>query len=94
MKRCETSKQVSQISDCTLEDDIEEIDAMELCPRDNTKRIFHGNDRGNRNFGPVGRGSFGRIGQNGSQDRRQNLENNSRGVARGSYNQGQHKNFC
>ena len=30
---------------------------------DNTKRVFHGNDRGNRNFGPVGRGSFGRGSQ-------------------------------
>ena len=68
---------------------MEEIDAMELCPKDNTKKIFHGNDRGNRNFGLIGRGSFGRGGQNGSQDRRQNLENNPKGVGRGSYNQGQ-----
>ena len=57
MKRYETTVQVSQISDCILEEDIEEIDAMELCLRDNTKRVFHGNNRGNRNFGPVGRGS-------------------------------------
>ena len=39
MKRYETTVQVSQISDCTLEEDTEEIDAMELCPRDNTKSI-------------------------------------------------------
>ena len=45
MKRYETT--VSQISDCTLED-IEEIDAMELHPKNNKKRVFHGNDRGNR----------------------------------------------
>ena len=57
-KRYETTVQVSQISDCTLEEDIEEIDAVELCPRDNTKRVFHGNDRGNRNFGLVGRSSL------------------------------------
>ena len=82
------STQITQISDCTLEEDIEEIDAMELHPRDNTKRVFHGNDRGNRNVGSIGRGSFGRGGQNGYQDRRQNFENNSRGVGRGSYNQG------
>ena len=43
-KRYETTVQVSQISDCTLED-MEEIDTMELCPRDNTKRVFHGNNR-------------------------------------------------
>ena len=93
-KRYETSSQVSQISDCILEEDIEEIDAMELRLRDNTKRIFHGNDRGNRNFGPVRRDSFSRGSQNGSQDRRQNLESNPRGVERGSYNQRQNKNFC
>ena len=43
-KRYETIVQVSQISDCTLEEDIEEVDVMELHPRDNTKRVFHGND--------------------------------------------------
>ena len=93
-KRYETTVQVSQISDCTLEEDIEEIDAMELCLRDNTKRIFHGNDRGNRNFGPVGRGSFGRGSRNGSQDRRQTFEDNPRGIGRGVNNQNQNKNFC
>ena len=44
-------------------------------------KIFRGNDRGNRNFGPIGRGSFGRGGQNVSQDKRQNLENNPKGVS-------------
>ena len=61
-KRYKMSAHISQISDCTFGEDMEEIDAMELCPRDNTKKIFHGNDRGNRNFGPVGRGSFDRGG--------------------------------
>ena len=60
MKRYKATVQVSQISDCILEENIDEIDAMELHPRDNTKRVFHGNDRGKRNFGLVGRGSFGR----------------------------------
>ena len=59
-KRYETTVQVSQISDCMLEENIDEIDAMELHPKDNAKRVFHGNDRGNRNFGLVGRGSSGR----------------------------------
>ena len=94
MKRYETTVQVSQILDCTLEENIDEIDAVELCPRDNTKRVFHGNDRGNRNFGLVGRGSFSRGSQNGSQDRRQNFEGNPRGIGRGVYNQIQNKNFC
>ena len=93
MKRYEMSTQISQISHCTLEEDIEEIDAMELRPRDNSKRVFHGNDRGNRNFGPIERDSFGKGSQNGSQDRRQNFKNNSRGVGRGSYNQEQSKLF-
>ena len=93
IKRYETTVQVSQISDCTLEEDIEEIDAIELHPSDNTKRVFHGNDRGNRNFGPVGRGSFGRGSQNGSQDRRKNFEGNPRAIGRGVYNQNQNKNF-
>ena len=57
-KRYETSTQISQVAKYVPEEDIEEIDAMELCSRDNTKRIFHGSDRGHRNFGPVGRGSF------------------------------------
>ena len=87
-------KMPTHISDCTFGEDMEEIDAMELHPRDNTKKIFHGNDEGNRNFCPIGRGSFGRGGQNVSQDRRQNLENNPKGVGRGSYNQGQNKTFC
>ena len=39
-KRYEMTVQVSQISDCALEEDIEEVDAMELHPRDNTKRVF------------------------------------------------------
>ena len=93
MKRYEMPTHISQISDCTFGEDIEEIDAMELHPRDNTKKIFHGNDKGNRNFGPIGRGSFGKGGQNVSQDRRQNLENNPKGVGRGSYNQGQNRTF-
>ena len=71
---------------------MEEIDAMELLPRGNTKKIFHGNDRGN--FGPIRRGSLCRGGQNVSQDRRQNLENNPKDVGRGSYNQGQNRDFC
>ena len=62
MKRYNTSTHISQISDCTVGEDMEEIDAMELRPRDNTKEIFHGNDRGNRNFGPIEGGSFGRGG--------------------------------
>ena len=53
-------KPYHQISDCMLEENIDEIDTMELCSRDNTKRVFHENDRDNRNFGPVGRGSFSR----------------------------------
>ena len=93
MKRYKTSTPISQISDCTFGEDMEEIDAMELCPRDNIKKIFHGNDRGNRNFGPVGRGSFGRGSQYVSQERRQNLENNPKGVGRGFYNQGQNRTF-
>ena len=72
---------------------MEGIDVMELCPMDNTKKIFNGNDRGNRNFGPIERGSFGRGSQNASQDKRQNLENNPKCVARGSYNQGQNFSF-
>ena len=31
--------QVSQISYCALGEDIKEVDAMELCPRDNTKSL-------------------------------------------------------
>ena len=76
-----------------MEEDIEEIDAMELCPRDNTERILHGNDRGNQNFAPIGRGSFDRGDQNGSQDGRQNFENNPKNIGRGLYNQGQNRTF-
>ena len=76
-----------------LEEDIEEVDMMELCPRDNTKRVFHGNDRDKRNFGSVGRGSFGRGGQNDNQDRKQNYEGSLRGNTRGRYNQNQSMNF-
>ena len=36
-KRYEMTVQVSQISDCTLEEDIEEVDTIDLHPRDNTK---------------------------------------------------------
>ena len=92
-KRYETTVQVSQISDGTLEEDTE-VDTMELCPRDNTKRVFHGNDRDKRNFGSVGRGSFSRGSRNDSQDRRQNYEGNLRGSTRGRYNQNQNRNFC
>ena len=56
------SAQVPQITKHTPDEDSEEIDAMELHPCDNTRRVFHGNDRGHRNFGPAGRGSFGRGG--------------------------------
>ena len=93
MKRYKTTVQVSQISDCTLEENIDEKDAMKLCSRDKTKRVFHGNDRGNRNFGLVGRGIFGRGSQNGSQDRRQNFEGNPRGIGRGVYNHNQKLSF-
>ena len=92
MKRYDMSTHISQISDCTFGENMKEIDAIKLHPRDNTKKIFHSNDTGNRNFGTIGRGSFGRGGQSISQDRRQNLENNPKG--RGSYNQGQNRTFC
>ena len=92
-KKYEMTVQVSQISDCTPEEDIEEVDTMELCPRDNTKRVFHRNDRDKRNFGSVGRGSFSRGSQNDNQDRRQNYESNLRGNTRGRYNQNQNRNF-
>ena len=92
-KRYETTVQVSQISDCTLEEDIEEVDAMELCPRDNRKGVIHGNDRDKRNFCSVGRGSFGRGSQNNNRDRRQNYEGNLRGNTRGRYNKNQNGNF-
>ena len=85
--------QVSQISDCTLEEDMKEVNAMELHPRDNTKKVFHGNDRDKRNFGSVGGGSFGRGSRNDNQDRRQNYEGNLRGNTRGRYNKNQNKNF-
>ena len=61
--------------------------------KNNTKRVFQGSDRGHRNFGPVGRGSFGQRNQNGSQDRQQNFDNSSRGTGRGMYNQAQGRNF-
>ena len=57
-RRYETLAQISQVAEYVPEEDIKEIDAMELHPRDNTKRVFHGSDRGHRNFGSVGRGSF------------------------------------
>ena len=79
IKRYETTVQVSQISDGSLGEDIEEVDVMELCPRDNTKRVFHGNDRDKRNFGSVGRGSFSKGSQDDNQDKRQNYEGNFRG---------------
>ena len=89
MKRYETTVQVSQISDCALGEDIEEVDAMELHPRDNTKRVFHGNDRDKRNFSSVERGSFSRGSQDDNQGKRQNYEGNLRGNTRGRYNQNQ-----
>ena len=73
---------------------MEEVNAMELHPRDNTKRAFHGNDKDKRNFGSVGRGSFSRGSQNENQDRRQNYDGNFRGNTRGRYNQNQNRNFC
>ena len=39
-KRYETTVQVSQILDCTPEEDIKERDAMELHPRENTKSFL------------------------------------------------------
>ena len=92
-KRYEMTVQVSQISDCALEEDIEEIDATELCPRDNTKRVFHGNNRDKRNFGSVERGSFNRGSGDDNQGKRQIYEGNPRGNTRGRYNQNQNRNF-
>ena len=92
-KRYEMTVQVPQISDCALEEDIEEIDAMELCPRDNTKRVFHGNNRDKRNFGSVERGSFSRGSGDDNQGKRQIYESNPRGNTRGRYNQNQNRNF-
>ena len=39
-KRYGTSAQISQVTEYVPEDEIEEIDAMELCSRDNTKRVL------------------------------------------------------
>ena len=87
-KRYEMTVQVSQILDGTLEEDMEEVDAMELCPRHSTKSVFHRNDRDKGNFGSIGRGS-----QNDNQDRRQNYEGNLTGSTRRRYNQNQNRNF-
>ena len=38
-KRYEMTVQVSQISDCAPGEDSEEVDTMELCPRENTKSL-------------------------------------------------------
>ena len=93
-KRYKMPTHISQVSDCTSGENMEEIDAMELHPSDNTKKIFHGNDKGHRNFGSIGRGIFGRGDCNVSHDRRQNLEINPKGVGKGSNNQGQNRTFC
>ena len=90
MRRYEMSAQVSQIAECSPEEQYEGVEAMELCPHDrNNRPAPNKNNRIQRNFNQAGCGNFKREGHNSNYDRRPNFENSNRGTGRGA-----NRNYC
>ena len=84
-RRYETSTQVSQIAECSPEEEYEGVEVMELCPHDgNNRPAPNKNNRIQRNFNQAGCGNFNREGCNGNYDQRPNFENSNRGTGRGA----------
>ena len=67
MRRHEMSAQVSQIAECSPEEEYEGLEVMELCPHDgNNGSAPNKNNRIQRNFNQAGWGNFNREGCNGN----------------------------
>ena len=68
-RRYEMSAQVSQIAECSPEEEYEGVEVMELCPHDrNNGSAPNKNNRIQRNFNQAGWGNFNREGCNGNYD--------------------------
>ena len=81
----ETSAQVSQIAECSPEEEYEGVEVMELHPHDrNNGSAPNKNNRIQRNFNQDGQRNFNREGHNGNYDQRPDFENSNRGTGRGA----------
>ena len=84
MKRYEMSTQAHQIAECSLEEEFEGVEAMELHPHgENTGSTLNKN-RVQRNFNQPSSGNFNRERQNDSYNQRSTFENSNRGIGRGT----------
>ena len=87
--RYEISTQASQIAECSLEEEYEGVEAMELWPCDANNRPAPNKDnQAQRHFNQSGSGNFNRGGCNGNYNQRPNLENSNKGTGKGA-----NKNF-
>ena len=61
MRRYEMSTQAHQIAECSLEDEHEGVEVVELCPHgENTGPTLNKNNKVQRNFNQLGSGNFNR----------------------------------
>ena len=88
-RRYETSTQVSQIAECSPEEEYEGVEVMELHPHDGNNRLAPNKNRIQRNFNQAGCGNFNREGHNGNYDQGPNFENSNRGTGRAA-----NRNYC
>ena len=79
------STQASQIAECSLEEEYEGVEVMELQPRDGNNRPAPNKDNQvQRHFNQSGSRNFNREGHNGNYNQRPNFENSNRGTGKGA----------
>ena len=89
-RRYEMSTQAHQIAECSLEEEHEGVEAVELCPHgENTGPTLNKNNRVQRNFNQSGSRNFNRERQNDGYNHRPIFENSNRSTGRGT-----NRNFC
>ena len=89
-KRYEMSTQAHQIAECSIEEEFEGVEAIELCPyRENIGPTSNNNNRVQKNFNQANSGSFNKERRNDGYNQRPPFENSNRGIGRGT-----NRNFC
>ena len=84
-KRYEMSTQAHQIAKCSIEEEFEGVEAMELCPhRENIGPTSNNNNRVQKNSNKTNSESFNRERRNDGYNQRPPFENSNRGTGRGT----------
>ena len=89
-KRYEMSTQAHQITECSIEEEFEGVEVMELhLHRENIGPTSNNNNRVQKTFNQTNSRSFNRERRNDGYNQRPPFENSNRGTGRGT-----NRNFC